>query len=156
MFRPMRRHRQQLPEEECRAILRDEPRGVLALLGDNGYPYTVPMDFVLDGECIYFHSALEGHKLDAVKAYDKASFCVIDKGERPDDDWAYYFRSVIAFGRVSVLTDPDEKAEKLRLLGSKYFPTFDEVEREMNGSASRAAVIRLRIEHLSGKRVHER
>ncbi|MBQ9616719.1 MAG: pyridoxamine 5'-phosphate oxidase family protein, partial [Oscillibacter sp.] len=67
MFREMRRHGQQLPESECAEILRREPRGVLAVLGDDGYPYTVPLDFVYEGGKLYFHCAGEGHKLDAIK-----------------------------------------------------------------------------------------
>lgn len=156
MFREMRRHKQQLSTQECERILTEEPRGVIALLGDDGYPYSVPLNFVYADGRLYFHSALEGHKIDAIRAYDKASFCVIDKGSRPEGDWAYYFNSVIAFGRLRELTDPVEREEKLRLLGRKYFPTEQEVEDDIVKNARRAAVIELTIGHLTGKHVHER
>ena len=66
MFRKMRRFKQQLSEEECLEILKTAKRGVLAVLGDEGYPYAVPLDFVYEDGKIYFHCAKEGHKLDAI------------------------------------------------------------------------------------------
>ena len=73
MFRPMRRIKQQIPEEECIKILKEEPRGVLSVLGDDGYPYGVPIDHYYDEKTgrIYFHCAKEGHKLDAIRRCDK-------------------------------------------------------------------------------------
>lgn len=156
MFRPMRRFKQQLTEQECLAILTNEPRGVLSLIGDGGYPYGVPLDFVYDDGCLYFHSALSGHKLDAVKACDKASFCVLDKGRKPDDDWAYYFNSVIVFGRIRIVDDAEEKLNRLKQLGLKYYPTVGEVNEEIRKDADRCHILALTIEHMTGKRVHER
>lgn len=152
----MRHYKQQLTDDECRSILRREPRGVLSLRGDDGYPYGVPMNFVYDDGCIYFHSALSGHKLDALCACDKASFCVLDQGKKPDDDWAYYFNSVIMFGRIAVVADEAEKHAALTKLGLKYFPTAAEVEEDIRKNAARCHVLRLQIEHMTGKRVHER
>ena len=156
MFRPMRRFKQQLTEQECLAILTTEPRGVLSLIGDGGYPYGVPLDFVYDDVCLYFHCALSGHKLDAVKACDKASFCVLDKGRKPDDDWAYYFNSVIVFGRIRIVDDAEEKLNRLRQLGLKYYPSVGEVNEEIRKDADRCHILALTIEHMTGKRVHER
>lgn len=84
MFRTMRRFKQELTREECLAVLRSQPRGVLSLLGENGYPYGLPIDYwynETDGK-LYFHGAKEGHKIDAIRACDKASFCVHDEGQR--------------------------------------------------------------------------
>ncbi len=55
MFREMRRNSQQLPQEEVLKILEEGSFGVLALLGDQGYPYGVPVSFVYQDEKIYFH-----------------------------------------------------------------------------------------------------
>ena len=156
MFRPMRRFKQQLTKEECEAILTAQPRGVLSLSGDGGYPYGVPMNFVLCGDAIYFHTALSGHKLDSVRRCDKASFCVLDQGEKPADDWAYYFNSVILFGRIVIVEDEKEKLAALRKLGLKYFPTAGEVEADIKKNADRCHVLRLTVEHMTGKHVHER
>lgn len=146
-----------LSQEECEEILTSEPRGVLALLGDYDYPYALPMSHVyVDGK-IYFHGAMAGHKNDAVKKYDKASYCVIDEGVRnPDDDWSYIFKSVIVFGRIRTLSDDDEKAEKLTHLGDKFFPTHEETVSEIEKLLHRTEVFELTIEHMSGKRVEEK
>lgn len=156
MFRDMRRIKQQLPKEECERILREQPRGVLAVSGDEGYPYTVPLNFVYADGCIYFHSALEGHKIEAVRKYDKASFCVLGQKELSDDGWSYFFHSVVVFGRLREITDNAEKNEKLRMLGLKYFPTAEMTDREMEKHGARCTMIELKIEHMTGKRVHER
>lgn len=156
MFRDMRRFRQQLDNEDCERVLRGGKRGVLAVSGDMGYPYTVPMNFVYDGSCIYFHSAPQGHKLDALRSCDKASFCVLSEDGLSDDGWSYYFNSVVAFGRLSEISDEAEKLEKLRLLGHKYFPTEEMAENDIAKNAARCVVLELKIEHMTGKRVHER
>ena len=131
MFRPMRRRKQQLTEEECIAILQAAPRGTLSVIGDNGYPYGVPINFVYTDGNLYFHSALTGHKIDAVNACSKASFTVLDNGEKPDDDWAYFFNSVIVFGSIRIVDNESEKLLRLRQLGLKYFPSADEVEEDI-------------------------
>ena len=156
MFRPLRRRRQQLSQTECERILAEEPRGVLSVIGDDGYPYGVPWNFIYADNRIFFHSALEGHKLDAVRADPKASFCVLDKGEKPDDDWAYFFNSVIVFGNIRIVEDEAEKLLRLRQLGMKYFPSADEVEEYIRKNAARCHILALEIGHMTGKRVHER
>lgn len=156
MFRKMRRFKQQLSNEDCVKILQTEPRGILAVNGDDGYPYTVPLDYVYADGKIYFHCAVEGHKIDAIQRSDKVSFCVLDKGSRPDGEWAYYFNSVVVFGRIRIVTDEQLRTESLRLLGTKYFPTAQMVEDDIRKNAARALVLELTVEHMTGKHVHER
>ena len=156
MFRDMRRFKQQLSEEECKNILREGKRGVLALSGDEGYPYAVPMDYVYDSGCLYFHSALQGHKIDAIRSCDKASFNVLSEPQAADDGWSYFFDSVTLFGRVRVITDEAQRTDKLRLLGNKYFPSEEMTESDIQKNAARCAVLELKIEHMTGKHVHER
>ena len=157
MFRKMRRIGQMLPEEECIEILTNEPRGVLALLGDYDYPYALPMSHVFVDGKIYFHGAMTGHKNDAVKNHDKASYCVMDGGVRnPEDDWSYIFRSVIVFGRIRTLSDDDEKVEKLTHLGDKFFPTHEETVSEIEKLLHRTEVFEITIEHITGKIVKEK
>ena len=156
MFRKMRRLGQELSKEECMEILTNEPRGVLALLGDDDYPYALPMSHVyVDGK-IYFHGAQEGHKNDAVKKHSKVSDCVIDKGVKAEDSWWYTFKSVIVFGRIRTLTDRDEKIEKLTHLGDKFFPTHEETVDEINRLLDRTEVFEITIEYMSGKIVKEK
>ena len=155
MFRKMRRHRQELTAEECVEILINEPRGVLALLGDYDYPYAIPMSHVyVDGK-IYFHGAMKGHKNDAVQRHDKVSYCVMDKGVNNDDGWSYTFKSVIVFGKIRTLSDDDEKVEKLTHLGDKFFPTHEETVDEISRLLHRTEVFEITIEHMSGKIVEE-
>ena len=155
MFRKMRRKNQELKYEECIDILTNEPRGVLALLGDYDYPYALPMSHVyVDGK-IYFHGAMKGHKYDAVKKYDKVSYCVMNKGQLNDDGWSYTFKSVIVFGKIKILTDMDEKREKLIYLGDKFFPYHEMTINEINKLISKTAVFEITIDHMSGKIVEE-
>ena len=155
MFRKMRRLGQMLSKEECEEILANEPRGVLALLGDYDYPYALPMSHVyVDGK-IYFHGAMNGHKMDAIKKHDKVSYCVMDEGVENDDGWSYTFKSVIVFGRMRTLTDDDEKIEKLTHLGDKFFPTHEQTVNEIDKLLHRTAVFEITIEHINGKIVEE-
>ena len=152
----MRRHKQEIPEEECVEILKNEPRGVLALLGDYEYPYALPMSHVyVDGK-IYFHGAKEGHKNDAVKNSSKVSYCVMDRGVKQKDSWWYTFKSVIVFGKIRILTDDDEKIDKLTYLGNKFFPTPEETEDEISRLLDKTEVFEITIEHISGKIVREK
>ena len=156
MFRKMKRIGQEISKEECEEILTNEPRGVLALLGDDDYPYAIPMSHVyVDGK-IYFHGAQEGHKNDAVKKHSKVSYCVIDKGVKAKDSWWYTFKSVIVFGKIKTLTDRDEKIEILTHLGDKFFPTHKETVDEINRLLDRTEVFEITIEHMSGKIVKEK
>ncbi|MBQ9885890.1 MAG: pyridoxamine 5'-phosphate oxidase family protein [Lachnospiraceae bacterium] len=156
MFRKMRLFNKQADNEECISILKSAPRGVLALLGDEGYPYTVPMDFVYDDGSIYFHSALSGHKVDAIKNYDKASFCVLSDGVRNEGEWWYNFTSVIAFGRIKIVEDEKKAIEKLKLLGLKYFPEDIDVDEDVNNNHHKIFCVELKIEHLTGKHIAEK
>ena len=156
MFRKMRRFKQQLSEAECLELLEKEPRGVLALLGDDDYPYAVPLDFLYRDGKLYFHGAREGHKLDALRRHDKVSFCVMDAGFRREGEWALNIRSVIAFGRIRAMAYDEEGIEELlRELGNKYNPDPEDVERELRGAIGRVQMLELTIEHMTGKLVNE-
>ena len=115
-FREMRRKRQQLSNEESITILEKATAGTLAVLGDGDFPYAVPISYVYHEGKLYFHSALAGHKVDAIKKCDKASFCVIDKDDVQPEKYTTFFRSVIAFGRIRVIEDEAEKLSTARIL----------------------------------------
>lgn len=152
----MRRKRQQLSDEDCLAILERSTSGTLALLGDNDYPYAVPISYVYANNSLFFHSALSGHKIDAIKNHDKASFCIIDKDEIHGDEYTTYFRSVIAFGQIMIIEDPSEKLIAAQMLGRKYNPGQEKaLEKEIEKGFSRMAIIRMEIEHVTGKEAIE-
>ena len=155
-FREMRRKRQQLSEEESIGILQKATSGTLALLSDGGYPYAVPISYVYHDGKLYFHSALTGHKVDAISKCDKASFCVIEKDDVQPEKYTTFFRSVIAFGRIHIIEDEHEKLEVARMLGNRYNPNQDEaLQKEIESGLSRMLVIRFDIEHLTGKEAIE-
>lgn len=152
----MRRKRQQLSNEDSVGVLQRATSGTLALLGDNGYPYAVPISYVYSEGKLYFHSALSGHKVDAIRNYDKASFCVIDKDDVKPEKYTTFFRSVIAFGKIHIIEDETEKLEAARLLGNRYNPNQEvALQKEMESGLSRMLAIRFDIEHLTGKEAIE-
>ena len=157
MFRTMRRKGQALSCETCQAILSRGTSGVLALSGDNDYPYAVPLSYVYADGKIYFHSAAEGHKIDAIAENHKASFCVIDQDQVVSQEYTTYFRSVIAFGKMKIITDPSDKRAAIESLAAKYSPnesqarTRQAIDREWN----QLCILELTIEHLSGKEAVE-
>lgn len=156
MFRSMRRHKQQLTNEESIEILERGKTGVLAVLGDEGYPYTVPLNYTYYNGAIYFHCALTGHKLDAIEACDKVSFCVIDKDTVVPEEYTSYFRSVVAFGRAHIVTSEEEKLDSVRHLGNRYNPGNESAtDSEVARSISHMHMVRIDIEHLSGKQAKE-
>ena len=156
MFREMRRKKQKLTDDECVAILQQATSGVLSVLGDDGYPYGVPLSFAYHDGQLVFHSAMAGHKVDAIAHYPKASFTVISADDVVPQEITTYFRSVIAFGRVRIVEDRDEKVRLLHVLGERYWPNHDaEIAAEIAPRLDRMHVIVFDIEHLSGKQARE-
>ena len=152
----MRRNRQQLSREECERILGRCTSGVLALTGDGGYPYAVPLSYVYADGTIIFHSAVQGHKVDAIRRDHRCSFCVIEQDEIRPAEFTTYFRSVIVFGRIQILEAADEKVQALRLLGRRYSPNDEAgLQHEIDKSLDHVMLIRLDIEHISGKEAIE-
>ena len=157
MIREMRRKKQALGEAECREVLKQEVRGVLSVIGDDGYPYGMPMDYWYCEETnrIYFHGARAGHKIDAIKRCDKVSFCVHDAGYRNPGDWALNIRSVIVFGRIRFVED----LELMRTAGTNLCKKFTDdpeyLERELSHIGPSVLFLELEPEHMTGKLVNE-
>ena len=154
-FRPMRRFKQQMTDEACIALLQKAPRGVLAVLGDGGYPYTVPLDFVYDDGKIYFHCAKEGHKLDAFSECDKVSYCCMDEGYRKEGEWALNIRSVIVFGHMKLVTDPEKTKWICTNLVRKFTDDEAYLQHELKHALPRVQCLELIVEHMTGKLVNE-
>ena len=157
MFREMLRKKQQLSDEECIEILKQEPRGVLSVIGDDDYPYGMPLNHFYcesDGK-LYFHSGKKGHKIDAMTRRDKASFCVYDQGFRREGEWALNIRSVIVFGRIEIITDTEKIYEISRMLSHKFTQDENYIEEEIRKSGPRTYMFALVPEHMTGKLVNE-
>ena len=157
MFRKMRRFNQQITDAECIEILKNTKRGVLSLLGEDGYPYGIPIDhwYCEEDGRIYFHGAKEGHKIDAIKACDKASYCVYDEGFRKEGEWALNITSVITFGRIRLVEDEDTARMICTELIKKFTDDQDYLEKELKNSLPRVQCLELIPEHMTGKLVNE-
>ena len=157
MFREMLRKKQQLPQEECIRILREELRGVLSVLGDDGYPYGMPMNHYYNDEDgkIYFHSGKKGHRTDALQRCGKVSFCVCDSGTREAGDWALHIRSVIVFGRIEFVEDRETIYRIASQLSRKFTDDEEYIRGEIERSGPGTMMFALVPEHITGKAVKE-
>lgn len=153
MFREMRRKNQRMEDARSIEILEKGSYGVLALSGDDGYPYAVPMSYIYDSGKIYFHGAKEGHRFDAVCQNEKTSFCVVEQDEVVPEQYATHYRSVIAFGRIRIMEEGAEKRLAIELLADKYHPKATKEFRNHTIEAEMPALCMfvLEIEHLTGK-----
>ncbi len=157
MFREMLRKKQELPQEECIDILKTELRGVLSVLGDNEYPYGMPINHYYcekDGK-LYFHGGKKGHKIDAIKRHDKASFCVYDRGFRREGEWALNIRSVIVFGRIEIIEDRETVYQISAELSRKFTDDEAYISKEIKQSGPGTLLFALVPEHMTGKIVNE-
>jgi nitroimidazol reductase NimA-like FMN-containing flavoprotein (pyridoxamine 5'-phosphate oxidase superfamily) len=157
MFREMLRTKQALSKEACIEILKTGLRGVLSVSGDDGYPYGMPMNHYYceaDGK-IYFHGGKQGHKIDALKRSSKASFCVYDAGNRDEGDWALRFRSVIVFGTVEMIDDPETVCRISDALSRKFTGDDAYIAQEIERFGSKTLLLALTPEHMTGKQVRE-
>ncbi len=157
MFREMRRKKQLLSEEDAAAVLNRGTAGVLALSGDDGYPYAVPLSYVYDGSKIYFHGAKAGHKIDAIRRCEKASFCVVDRDQVVPEEYTSYFRSVIVFGALRILEDDTEKLEAIKKLAVKYAPenSAQRLKSAIDREWKPLCVMEMTVHHMTGKEAVE-
>lgn len=158
MFRKLARIKQQLSDAECIRILTEEKRGILSVLGDDGYPYGIPLNHYYDPEDgrIWFHSGMTGHKIDAVRREPKASFCVTDGGTPAPDGWSLQFRSVIVFGRIEIIEDRSRIIALSRKLCYKFTQDEAYIADEIEKHGARTLMFALVPEQICGKRVNEK
>lgn len=157
MFRELIRKSKQLSMEECVHVLQTETRGVLSVRGEDDYPYGMPMNHWYNEEdgCIYFHCGNVGHRLDALKVWDKVSFCTYDRGFRREGEWAWNVKSVIVFGRVEILKDMETIVDITTKLSHKFTQDDDYIREEIRRAGARTLLLRLKPEHICGKLVNE-
>ena len=152
MFREMRlKEENQLPQKDALELLKQAPYGVMALEGDDRYPYTVPVNFAFADNKIYLHGATEGHKVDAAKRNDKVSFCVVTKADIIPDAFNCLYLSTVAFGRIRIVEDREEKQKGLELLLDKYSQGFRESGlKYIQASWDDVNVFVIEVEHITG------
>ena len=157
MFREMRKPHKQISPQECVRLLCSQKRGVLSLLGDDDYPYGLPINHYYNPEDgrLYFHCGLEGHMVDALKKHPKASFCVYDEGYRNEGDWALNIRSVIVFGRIEIVQDRETALAMVRRLCEKFTLDQEFIENSIREELDQTLFFALVPEHITGKQVRE-
>ena len=152
-FRKMRREKQCMDVSETTQILQNATSGVLSVIGDEGYPYGVPMSFVYADGRLIFHSALNGHKIDAITKCNKCCFTVIAQDDVHGAQYSTYYKSVIAFGRVKIIDDTDMVRSLALQLGEKYNPGhINAAKAEIDGAIKRMKILVMEIEHVTGKK----
>ena len=159
MFRPVHKKKNEISVDAAKALLRSSRRGVLAVNGDDGYPYAVPINYLYDEETqvIIFHGSKVGHKVDALKRSDKVCFTVYgNETVETDEAWAPFLESAVVFGRCRLVADRGESDALCRKFAMKYYPTEKMVDDEVAASGKAVRMFRLQIEHISGKKVQER
>jgi nitroimidazol reductase NimA-like FMN-containing flavoprotein (pyridoxamine 5'-phosphate oxidase superfamily) len=156
MFREMRRKNQVLSAEDTISVLQKGTSGVLAVYGENDYPYAVPLSYVYYNCKIYFHCAKTGHKIEAINKNNKVSFCVIDQDTIVPQEYTTYFRSVIAFGKARILENETEKRKAMEILAEKYSPNHEKGRLvEIDKLFNQVCLIEIEIDHLTGKEAIE-
>lgn len=154
----MRRFKQQLTEEECRKVLSSGRFGTLGVNGEDGYPYTVPLNYYFDEETgwIFFHGAGEGHKIDAIRKSDKASFNVLSQWWRNKDEWWLQYNSVTVFGKIQIVEDKKLIEAALTAIGRKYYQDEAFFEAQMKKYLDHICILKLTPVHITGKHVNEK
>ena len=158
MFRPIRRKKREIDTAAAEELLRSSRRGILAVNGDDGYPYAVPVNYFYDRDAqkIYFHGSREGHKADALRKCDKVCFTVYGNETIRKEAWAPYMQSVVAFGRCRMLGPDDETTVRLKQFAMKYYPSEQLADETIARSGKAVQLFEIEIEHLSGKEVQEK
>ena len=156
MFREMRRNRQQLSREAAENVLKRCTSGVLAVSGDEDYPYAVPLSYFYEDGNLWFHCAKTGHKIDSIRRNEKVSFCVIEQDQIVPEKFTTYFRSVIVFGRARIMEDEEAKILAVTKLADKYSPHMEAArDKEIADFLSQLCMVEIEIEHITGKEAIE-
>lgn len=158
MFREIRRKKKEIDITSAKKLLKSCRRGVIAVNGDDGYPYAVPVNYLYDSESekIYFHGSRVGHKVDSIKACDKVCFTVYGNETVKDEKWAPYLQSTVVFGRCHLLENDVKSIKLLKKLAKKYYPNEELINEEIEKSGKATQMFEIEIEHISGKEIQER
>lgn len=158
MFRSVRKKKNEISLEAAKKLLTEARRGILAVNGDEGYPYAIPINYYYDENAlkIYFHGSRAGHKVDALKKCDKICFTVYGSETVKAEEWAPYVQSAVIFGRCHLMEDSSEALTRLKQFAMKYYPNEELMNEEIASSGKAVQMYEIKIEHISGKEVQER
>lgn len=158
MFREIRKKQNEISIDAAKELLRCSRRGVLAVNGDNGYPYAIPINYLYDeaAQKIVFHGAKAGHKVDSLKACDKVCFTVYGNEIIKEESWAPYLQSVVVFGRCHLVENHEEGIKLVKQFAAKYYPDQNSLNEAVEDSGMGVQMFEIEIEHISGKEVQEK
>lgn len=158
MFRQVRKKANEISASLAKDLIKKSRRGILAVNGDDGYPYAIPINYLYEEESqkIFFHGSKVGHKVDAIKKSDKVCFTVYGNEQIREETWAPYLQSALVFGRCKLIEDEDRAMKVLKEFAMKYYPYESMAEEEMKKAAKATQMFEITIEHISGKEVQER
>lgn len=158
MFRKIRKVKNEIGTEKIKEILGKAQRGVLALNGEDGYPYAFPLNYFYDeeNESIYFHGTKTGYKIDCIEKDPKACFTVILEDGLADDGWSKITSSVVAYGLVEEIKDEDFARDAMISLAKKYYPNVELVDENMKASFKSTKMLAFHISYMTGKKVNEK
>lgn len=158
MFRPMRRRTREISPDQASELLRTERRGIVAVNGEDGYPFAFPINYLYDAEAnkIYFHGAKKGLKVESLAKSDKVCFTVMGNERRePAEEWAPYVQSAVVYGRCKAIEDAEPFKDLVKRFALKYYPSADQADAEISKSLKAMALYEISIEHVCGKEVQE-
>ncbi|MDD7512845.1 MAG: pyridoxamine 5'-phosphate oxidase family protein [Clostridiales bacterium] len=158
MFRKIRKIKNEINQAEAKELLKNSRRGILAMNGDDGYPYAIPVNYFYDeteGK-IFFHGAKAGYKVDCLKSSYKVCFTVIGSEMIREEAWAPYMRSVVIFGRCQLIDDKQNAMKRLKDFAMKYYPREEMVLDEIKADGKATQMFEIDIEHMTGKEVQEK
>lgn len=158
MFREIRRVKNEISVEEAKKLLLNNKRGVISFNGEDEYPYSIPINYYYNEveNKLYFHCAKKGYKIDCIEKNNKSCFVTYGNEELSENGWSYYVSSAIVFGKIEIIKDRNIIVKEIKKLASKYYPSSKEIEEAINNSIDAVSMFTLNIEHISGKRVHEK
>ena len=147
----IRRKDREIDQKSIIEILEKGQYGVLSTVDAEGMPYGVPLTYIYEDYKIYFHCALEGHKLENIKQNPNVSFCVVGDTEVIPEQFSTKYESVIVFGKIREVSE-EEKVEVLHKLLKQFSPDFMEKGKEyVKNGGHRAMGLCLDITCMTGK-----
>ncbi len=158
MFRPIRRKEKEIGMQAAKELLHSARRGVLAVNGDDGYPYGIPINYLYDeeNETILFHGSCAGHKAEAINRCDKVCFTVVSGETVKEEAWAPYLKSVVVFGRCHPVEERETAMAAVKRFAMKYYPDEQTADEEIRRSGRAVRMYAIKIEHISAKEIQER
>lgn len=158
MFKKFRKFKNEINQAEVKKLLTNSRRGILAMNGDDGYPYAIPLNYLYDEaeEKIFFHGAKAGYKVDCLKSSDKVCFTVIGNEMIRDEEWAPYMQSAVVFGRCKLIDDKQTAMKRLKDFAMKYYPMEDMVLDGIKASGEATQMFEIDVEYMTGKEVQEK